>query len=291
MKINEALKNYALVPKRYENADSVSIVTTNDGKYVFKDKKANLNIVKFLKSRNFDYMPRFINDIALDEYQIMEYVSSFDIPKERQILDLITLVALLHSKTTHYKEVERNYYEEIYEDIKGNLDYLYDYYTDVITLIESKVFMSPSEYLLARNINTIYDSIDVCSNYLESWHNLVQDKRKRRDVVLHNNLKLDHFIRNESSFLISWDKAKIGSPVFDLYKLYRYHALDFDFDEVMREYENNYPLTDDEKELWYTLISMPPLIEFKGSEYERCLKISHEIDILYKTHLLITKTT
>ncbi len=290
MKINEALKNYSLVPTRYQNVGNVSIATTNEGKYVFKDQKVNLKILDYLKSRNFDYMPKFINDIHNDEYQITEYVSSFDIPKERQILDLITLVALLHSKTTHYKEVEPNYYEEIYEDIDANLNYLYGYYTDIITLIESKVFMSPSEYLLARNINVMYDSIDACKENLETWHDLVKDKRKRRDVVLHNNLKLDHFIRNESSFLVSWDKAKIGSPVFDLYKLYRNHALDFDFGDILKEYENSYPLTDDEKKLLITLISMPPLIEFKGSELEMCKKISHEIDIMYKTIRLTTKT-
>ena len=247
-----------------------------------------LKIIKL--SRHFDYMPKFVNDIHHDDYQITEYVSSFEIPKERQILDLITLVALLHSKTTHYKEVEHNYYEEIYNDIDGNLNYLYGYYTDIITLIESKVFMSPSEYLLARNINVIYSSIDVCRDNLESWHALVKDKRKRRDVVLHNNLKLDHFIRNENSFLISWDKAKIGSPVFDLYKLYRNHALDFDFSEILSEYENNYPLTEDEEALFVTLISMPSLIEFNTSEFEMCKKISAEIDIIYKTSMLTKKT-
>ena len=257
MKINEALKRYSLVPTRYEKLGSVSIATTNDGKYVFKDKKIDTKVLDYLKSRNFDYMPRFINDIKDDDYQITEYLTGFDIPKERQILDMIDLVALLHSKTTHYKEVDLNDYETIYEDIDNNLEYLYGYYTDVITVIESKVFMSPSEYLLARNINIIYDSIDSCKQRLESWHSLVKDKRKRRDVVLHNNLKLDHFIRNEGSFLISWDKAKIGSPVFDLYKLYRNHSLDFDFDEILKEYNRNYPLTEDEQELFFTLISMP----------------------------------
>ena len=291
MKINEALKRYSLVPTRYEKLGSVSIATTNDGKYVFKDKKIDTKVLDYLKSRNFDYMPRFINDIKDDDYQITEYLTGFDIPKERQILDMIDLVALLHSKTTHYKEVDLNDYETIYEDIDNNLEYLYGYYTDVITVIESKVFMSPSEYLLARNINIIYDSIDSCKQRLESWHSLVKDKRKRRDVVLHNNLKLDHFIRNENSYLISWDKAKIGSPVFDLYKLYLNHALDFDFDAVFKEYESNYPLTDEERSLLFTLISMPRLILFNETEYQMCYRISHEIDIIYKTSMLKSKIT
>jgi len=291
MKINEALKRYSLIPTRYEKNGKANIVNTNNGKIVYKESKIDLEILNYLKSRNFDYMPRFINDIREDEYQMTEYLQELDIPKEQKILDLILLVSLLHSKTTHYKEIDLNDYEQIYEDIDNNLNYLYGYYTDIITIIESKVFMSPSEYLLARNINKIYDSIDNCKNKLEHWHDLIKNKRKQRNVVLHNNLSLDHFIRNETSYLISWDKAKIGNPVFDLYKLYRKHALDFDFEEILNEYETHYPLMEDERNLLFVLISMPNLIEFNDTEYNMCVKISKEIDTLYKAESLTTKTT
>jgi len=291
MKINEELKRYSLVPTRYEKNGKVNIIDTNSGKIVFKESKIDLEILNYLQSRNFDYMPKFINDIRNDEYQITEHLQGFDIPKEQKILDLILLVSLLHSKTTHYKEIDLNDFEEIYDDIDNNLNYLYSYYTDIITLIESKVFMSPSEYLLARNISKIYDSIDNCKNRLETWHDLIQNKRKQRNVVLHNNLSLDHFIRSESSYLISWDKAKIGSPVFDLYKLYRKHALDFDFEDILNEYETHYPLMEDERNLLFVLISMPNLIEFNDTEYNMCVKISKEIDMLYKAEALTTKIT
>ncbi len=290
MKINEILKRYSLVPTRYEKNGKANIIDTNNGRYVYKESKIDKEILSYLKSRNFDYMPKFINNIKEDEYQITEYLQDYNIPKEQKILDLIFLVSLLHSKTTHYKEIDLNDYEEIYEDIDGNLDYLYSYYTDIITIIESKVFMSPSEYLLARNISKIYESIDNCKNQLESWHELIKNKRKQRNVVLHGNLNLNHFIRNENSYLISWDKAKIGSPVFDLYKLYRKHVLDFDFEDILNEYELHYPLMEDEKKLLFVLISMPNLIEFEGTEYNMCTKISKEIDILYKSESLTTKT-
>ena len=204
MKINEILKGYSLVPTRYEKNGKANIIDTNNGRYVYKESKIDKEILSYLKSRNFDYMPKFINNIKEDEYQITEYMQDYNIPKEQKILDLIFLVSLLHSKTTHYKEIDLNDYEEIYEDIDGNLDYLYSYYTDIITIIESKVFMSPSEYLLARNISKIYESIDNCKNQLESWHELIKNKRKQRNVVLHGNLNLNHFIRNENTcFLYS----------------------------------------------------------------------------------------
>ena len=43
-------------------------------------------------------------------------IKDVDIPKEQKILDLIDLVSLMHSKTTHYKEVVEDEYKKIYSN-------------------------------------------------------------------------------------------------------------------------------------------------------------------------------
>ena len=288
MKINEALRKYALVPKRYEKKENGWIVDTFDGRYFYKEKKPNTDILDYLKTRSFDYLPKLISAHDND-YQLYEYLEDYDIPKEQKILDMILLISLLHSKTTHYKEVNLDDYEKICDDLNNNIEYLYGYYNDLITLIDKKVYMSPSEYLLAPNISLIFSALDENKKRLEKYQLLVKEKTNERNVVLHGNLKLDHFIRNKDSYLISWDKSKIGIPVFDLYKLYNNHALDFDFYNLFKEYENNYPLMEDEKELFFILISMPEIIEFKGSEFEKCMNISKEIEKIYKTNIFTKK--
>ena len=45
-------------------------------------------------------------------------------PREQKAEDLIDLMALLHHKTTHYKEVDISDYKELYEDISNNIFYL-----------------------------------------------------------------------------------------------------------------------------------------------------------------------
>lgn len=87
------------------------------------------------------------------------------------MLDLIKLVSLLHNKTTHYKEVDFADYKTIYETLSNNIEYLYSYYNDIITLIETKVYMSPSEYLLARNISKIFGSLNFSKQELENGIN------------------------------------------------------------------------------------------------------------------------
>lgn len=287
MKINKILKSKGLIARSYKKQGKITIIETNDGKYIYKEGKLNPQILNYLKSRSFDYLPFFLNS-ENDPYQLETYIESLDIPDEQKILDLIRLIALLHSKTTHYKEIDLDYYEQIYEDLDNNLNYLYLYYTDLITIIETKVYMSPSEQLLARNISKIYDTIDRTKQRLDKWHTNIKEKRKQRRVVLHNNLKLEHFLESSSPYLISWDKAKIGSPVFDLYKLYQNHALDFDFEPLLNEYEKNYPLKKDEKELLFILISLPDLINFQNTEYQNCKEISKMLDKLYKTENLIS---
>ena len=289
--LNELLKKYELKPNCYRKNGRVTIVDSKSGKYVIKEIKndINKNIYRYLESRNFNYYPSIINDDDdEDDYQISEYIEEIEMPDEQKMLDLIELVSLLHYKTTHYKEVDEDDYKKIYEDINNNIDYLYSYYIDVISVIETKVYMSPSEYLLARNISKIFASIEFCRQELDKWYELVKEKRKQRLVVLHNNLELNHFIKNNNSYLISWDKSKIDIPIFDLYKLYKKHALEFDFEMIFKAYERNYQLLEEERKLLFILITLPDKIEFNLSEYEMCKKISRMIDVIYKTEILLS---
>ncbi len=285
--MNKALKKYNINPRGYEKIGNVTFINTNEGKYVYKKEKINPEILEYLHSRNFDYFPKLISS-KNDEYEIYKYIDEYNIPKQQKILDLVNLTALLHSKTTHYEEFDKGDYQQIYEDLDGNIRYLYDYYTDLITIIESKVYMSPSEMLLARNISIIYDSLSDTKKRLENWHDIIKDSQKIRKTLNHGNLNLNHFITNEKPYLISWRKAKLENPVFDLYRLYLNHALEFDFEDIFSVYEKNYPLKKEEKMLLYILISFPDIIKLNGSEYQKCKTVQNMVDKLYKTNKLIS---
>lgn len=285
--VNQLLRKYDLKPKSYQKIGKIILVTSDKGKYVVREKNnKNKQIFEYLKSRNFDYYPRILNND--DNYEIMEYINEIEIPKQQKALDMIDLISLLHSKTTYYQEIDIEDYKKIYEDINNNIEYLFGYYNDLITIIESKVYMSPSEYLLARNISIVFESLNFCKNKIDDWYELVKNLKKQRNVVLHNNLEINHFLRNDNNYLISWDKAKIDLPIFDLYKLYRNHSLDFDFETLLKKYERIYPLLEDEKKLLFILITLPDKIEFDDNEYNMCKKISKFVDNIYKTKDLVS---
>lgn len=275
MKIHDILKRNNIRLKKIQKIGKVIIISSDSGDYVIKNSHIDENVLSYLKSRNFDYIPEIIDN---REYNITRYISGYNLPKEQKMADLIKLISLLHGKTTHYKEIDIQNNERIYNNLKDNINYLYAYYTDLISIIESRVFMSPSDLLFSSNITKLYDVLELSMKKVEKWHDLVSKKTRERNVIIHNNLSLDHFIRNDKSYLINWDKSRIDSPVFDLYSLYCNHFFDFNFFELLKSYEKYYPLLEDEKILLELLIEIPENVQINGSEYEKCIKINKILD-------------
>lgn len=56
----------------------------------------------------------------------------------------------------------------------------------------------------------------------------------------------------------------------------------------LKTYEQNYPLLEEEKKLFFILISLPDKITLEDSNYNNCLKINHLIDYLYRTEHLVS---
>lgn len=281
-RINELLKKNDIRALGYKKKGNVIIADTNIGKLAIKKNNHKDYIYNYLNTRSFNYFPEIIES---GDYLISKYVDEVEIPKEQKILDLIDLASLMHNKTTHYKEVSSSEYKTIYEDLSNNYQYLYEYYLDLITIIDDKIFMSPSQYTLALNISYIFTCIETGKEYLENWKEEIKELNKSRVVVVHNNLDLSHYITN--NYLVSWDKSKIDMPVFDLYNLYNNHCMDLSFFEILKRYESEYPLKDYERNLFFILITMPKKIEFDDNEYNMCIKINNEIERIKKTHLFI----
>ena len=209
--------------------------------------------------------------------------------KEQKIIDLINIVTLLHSKTTMYKEIDLDNYKYIYEEINKEIEDIFNYYNTVISNIELMVYMSPSNYLIARNISFIYSAIEYAKRNIDYWYSLIENKRRVRVVAVHNNLSLDHYLKRNKSYLISWERSKIDMPIYDLVSIYNNHYLEFDFTELLDIYLSKYPLTNEELILFLTIISIPRKIVYNSSEYQNVLNIRRQLDYLYKTSELVKK--
>ena len=256
--------------------------------YVIKQNnlKGN-NIFNYLLSRSFDYFPKVIKEDDNNIY--FEYIKDIKEPNEQKIIDLILLLSLLHSKTTFYKEVDIDYYKDIYESINYEIDDTYNYYNQVMDNIDNEIYMSPADYLIARNISIIYKNLNYAKEEINNWYKLIENKRKVRIATVHNNLSLDHYLKSDKSYLISWDKSKQDMPIYDLVSLYKHNYLDYDFIPLLNIYLNKYSLTEEELKLFLILIAIPSKIKAENTEYKRVLSVRRIIDYLYKTDTILKK--
>lgn len=270
---------------KYTMKGKTMIVNTPLGQFALK--KGNLdNIYKYLLSRNFEYFPKVID--SNEDSTIYEFIDDVKYDNDQRAFDLIHTIALLHSKTTYYKDVDIDEYKKIFEETMEKINYIYNYYMDVINIIESKIYMSPSEYLIARNISKIFSCIYFCKNELEQWYEIVKNEKRKRVVTLHNNLKLDNIIRNKSVYLIGWEYSKIDSPIYDFINFYNKYALYFDFRSLLNEYERIFPFKEEEKKLLSVLISIPSKIPNTEKEYNKVKNVRQLLDKIYKTEMLLT---
>mgnify|MGYP004535899633 CR=1 FL=1 len=280
------LKEHGLKPKTLtKNKSSIVLETTDNKKYVLKEKNKDLeNKFDYLLSRGFDYFPSYK---SFDNYDIYEYIKNKNISDEEKLYDMIDLISLLHTKTTRYKNIDIDDYKQIYEDINEKIEYLTNYYTELNDLIDEEIYMSPSKYLLARNISKIYNALAFCKTEIDNWYELIKKSPKQRISLIHNNLELDHILNSDSSYLISWDKAKTDMPLYDFYSLYKKYYNKTDFDILLSNYQKRYPLKEEELKLLFIKISIPKKIEFTSDEFSNTQEIKKLLEYLYKSDKLI----
>lgn len=264
--------------------NQVYILNTDEGMIVAKPSpKINYNkLYKYLHSRNFNYLPKKL-DTERTDILLLEYQEDLSINDTQKSNDLINLVALLHSKTSYFKNITNDSYKDIYDTLKNNIYYIYNLYESNYEEYIKKPYPSPSEYLFLRNYSIIYNAINYCKIKLDEWYESIKDKNKERVALLHNNLSLDHLIKNNNEYLISWDSYTFDTPILDLYNFYKKEWYKIDFKELLNTYEKTYPLLEEEKSLLDLLISIPYSINKEDNEYLNTYNIRKLINYLFNS--------
>ena len=65
-------------------------------------------------------------------------------------------------------------------------------------------------------------------------------------------------------------------------------GLEIEFSSLLKRYEKNYPLLEEERQLLFILMSMPKKLELTGTEYQKCVEVTNMVDFIYKTESIIS---
>lgn len=258
------------------------------GNYVIKEKKDKdiKELYKYLSSRSFEYYPKLVEDNRSD-INVFEYIEDTSIDNEQKLLDLVNVISLLHNKTSYYKEVTNDKIKSIYEELLGRVVFMEEYFNKMIETIEDNTFVSPSGNLILNNSTKIFESLTFLKREIEEWYKISIDTNKSRVSLIHNNLELEHYIKNKDDYLISWDNYKIDSPILDIVKLYKNVYLNMNFSEPLNIYMENFTLTESEKKLLFIMLVLPDEINLTQNELKNVSIVRKYLDYIYKTEELI----
>ena len=274
---------------KYIKKGKCTLVEELNNKFIIKEKKENSNIkglFTYLESRGFNNFPLVIDDRKKDVNKY-EYIEDTEYPIPQKATDLIKVVASLHAKTVYFKDVSEDTYKDIYENIISNINYLDTYYNNLYNRFFKERYMAPSHYLFMQNYTKIKSAINFSIKELDSWYEIVKKETSMRVCVVHNDLKIEHYLKKDKEVLVSWDKYVVDTPVLDLFKLYNNDKLKYNFKNILTIYESEFPLTNHEKKLLFVLISIPPKILFDKTEFENTKYLGNNLENVYKTEELI----
>lgn len=257
-------------------------IITKDNHSVCIKKNCDSKLVekyKYLKSKDF---LNFIDTEIQNGYDVREYIEEVSISKEDKLNELIYIVAMLHIKTTHYKNISIENIKDFYEKTTSEIVNTKKYYENIFDDNVSYLYLKPSIFLLIKNISLILISLDYSKLYLDSWYKIVKDKRRKRVVLNHNNLKLSNFITGERKYLINWNNSLVDYPIYDIYSLLKNNFYEIDMKDMYDIYNSKYKLEDEEKYLLYSKLLMIDKLELSRSELLNTKRLKDKINYLIK---------
>ena len=257
-----------------------------DDKYILKSTDKDIEeLFSYLHSKGFDNIPDIVE--VSNEGIKYKYIESKNNDDNLKRLELSKLLSFLHYKTSYHKDISKHKYREIYDKLKEKIEYIEEYYNKLMDKIEMEIYPSPTHYLIERNYSIILGSINFIKSEIKRWFRLVENKTKERVSIVNNNPRKEHVIIGDKSYLINWDNYMVDTPIIDLYKLYKVDNNYKDFYELYKEYSKNFNLTEEEKKLFFIMISIPPKIEFLDDEILNTKIVGDLINYLYKTNEFI----
>ena len=231
--------------------DNLKIIDNGKEKICIKEIKDKNIIDKYdyLKSKDFHEYP---DTILENNYEKRKYIDEIKVTKEDKVNELLNTIIMLHTKTTYYVNISLESIKEVYEKQINELNEIKNYYEQLFDNNVLNVFQKPSILYLIKNYSLIVTSLDKSKYCIDNWYKIIKNKKNKRVVMLHNNLKLSNFILGKEKYLINWYNSIHDYQVKDLESLFKNNYEYLDMKNSFIVYNRRYLLFEEEKYFLYS---------------------------------------
>lgn len=268
--------------------DNLKVIENNNEKICVKKNKDKKLLEKYayLKSKDFFEYP---DTIIINNNEIRKYVNEIITNKEDKLNELIKVIIMLHTKTTYYKSLTLDEVKDFYEKETNDIAETKQYYESIVDDNIVYTYQKPSILNLINNISLILISLDKSKYFLDKWYEIMKNKKSKRVVMNHNNLKLSNFIKGEATFLINWDNSKYDYQIYDVVSLFKNNYKYLDMPSIYELYNSKYTLYKEENYLLFALLLKIDKLKFNKNDLINTQHVSNIVFYLKKINEFLEK--
>ena len=251
-------------------------------KDIFLIKSHNIDIDKLFRYFKVINFVGYIYPIKVtDDYELYRYYSDCSLDVYDKAKEIINTLVDLHTKSYSFFEYSPSEKEKIYDLYNEKIDKCFSYYLNLQDSIEEMEIIKPSYYLLLNNVSKFYKLLNLSKNYLDKFYN--SDNNHYREALLVGNTVFSNFSFSDKKYFIDWDESRRDLLVWDFIFFYKENYKYIDAIGLYDYYNSKISLSDNELNLFFTIISIPEVIDFSGTEFTNTIRVRDTINYVDTT--------
>ena len=197
----------------------VILISFSDYKIILKkvDVKTK-NIYDYLISQDVKEVVYPMKKIIFEKeiFFVYKYISNYEYPNEKKVIDIISVVDNIHKKTGFTVRLNDSNFKQCMKIYK-NLDRIFQTIEMIVRESEVKEKKEDYDWIILSKYNILLKTKKIMYQLQRKIHKYIDNKGSLIYSLNHGNLNLNHFIGKK---LISFDKAYIGFFISDYARLY-----------------------------------------------------------------------
>ncbi|HLS10164.1 hypothetical protein [Lentibacillus sp.] len=268
--IERIIGAYGIYPYHIEQ-QSDCLYKVSDGRHAYALKRSKLTEDAVLRweqvyhqayaSHLVNVLPVYLTEtgelyVRMDDsyYYLTPWITDRNPGHERCISDAYEAIGRVHAKTKQSISMDTAAVMQKFNDYQQHCVERHEALLTYVELFERNRFMSPFELQVCTHYHVLVNVLAELDDHVEQLKVMLEHERKWHYSLLHGNLNLSHFLHQNNTYIINWERAAYDNAVVDLSiflkRQVQYHDQQTSqLAELFPAYQEQNPLTEMEQHL------------------------------------------